>query len=230
VTSAAEEVGRVDAFRAEYRRDHVPPQYRGALHLLFTFGVGGAALAICISRLVDVQPLEWLTVPLTFLYTNLAEYWGHRGPMHHTTRGLGLVYERHTRQHHRFFTHVAMPVDSLRDLRAVLFPPILMTFFLATFALPVALLLARFTSGNVGWLFAATSLAYFLNYEVLHLVYHLPDRYAVARWPFVGRLRRLHQAHHDPRLMAQFNFNITYPIGDRLFGTRYRGPGDQRPQ
>jgi hypothetical protein len=230
VTSAAEEVGRVDAFRAEYRRDHVPPQYRGALHLLFTFGVGGAALAICISRLVDVQPLEWLTVPLTFLYTNLAEYWGHRGPMHHKTRGLGLVYERHTRQHHRFFTHVAMPVDSLRDLRAVLFPPILMTFFLATFALPVALLLARFTSGNVGWLFAATSLAYFLNYEVLHLVYHLPDRYAVARWPFVGRLRRLHQAHHDPRLMAQFNFNITYPIGDRLFGTRYRGPGDQRPQ
>jgi hypothetical protein len=135
--------------------------------------------------------------------------------MHHRTRGFGLVYERHTRQHHRFFTHVAMPVDSLRDLRAVLFPPILMTFFLATFALPVALLLARFTSGNVGWLFAATALAYFLNYEVLHLVYHLP---------FVGRLRRLHQDHHDPRLMAQYNFNITYPIGDRLFGTRYRGP------
>jgi hypothetical protein len=225
VTPAAQETGRVEEFRAEYRRDHVPPHYRGALHLLFTFGVGGAALAICISRLADVQPLEWLTVPLTFLYANLAEYWGHRGPMHHRTRGLGLVYERHTRQHHRFFTHVAMPVDSLRDLRAVLFPPILMVFFLAAFALPVALLLASFTSGNVGWLFAATSLAYFLNYEVLHLVYHLPDRYAVARWPLVGRLRRLHQDHHDPRLMARFNFNITYPIGDRLFDTRYRGPG-----
>jgi len=225
VTSAAEEVGRVDAFRAQYRQAHVPPHYRGALHLLFTFGVGGVALAICLSRLADVQPLEWLTVPLTFLYANLAEYWGHRGPMHHKTRGLGLVYERHTRQHHRFFAHVAMPVDSLRDLRAVLFPPILMVFFLAAFALPVALLLASLTSGNVGWLFAATSLAYFLNYEVLHLVYHLPDRYAVARWPFVGRLRRLHQDHHDPRLMAQFNFNITYPIGDRLFGTRYRRPG-----
>lgn len=69
----------------------------------------------------------------------------------------------------------------------------------------------------------ATSLAYFLNYEVLHLVYHLPTRYAVARWPLVGRLRRLHQDHHDPRLMARYNFNITYPIGDRLFGTLYRG-------
>ena len=213
------------SFREQYRREHIPAGYSGWLHLVFTFGIGGAAMVASILQLDHVRPLEWLAVPLTFLYANFAEYWGHRGPMHHLKRGLRLVYERHTRQHHRFFTDQAMPLDELRDLRAVLFPPILMTFFLATFALPVALLLARFTSGNVGWLFAATSLAYFLNYEVLHLVYHLPDRYAVARWPFVGRLRRLHQDHHDPRLMAQFNFNITYPIGDRLFGTRYRGPG-----
>jgi len=54
-------------------------------------------------------------------------------------------------------------------------------------------------------------------------VYHLPTRYAVARWPLVGRLRRLHQDHHDPRLMARYNFNITCPIGDRLLGTLYRG-------
>lgn len=223
MTSAAENPGLVRAYREEYRRDHVPPHYRGALHLLFTFGIGSSALVLCISQLADVQPLEWLAVPLTFLYVNLAEYWGHRGPMHHKRRGLGLVYERHTRQHHRFFTHVAMPLDSLRDLRAVLFPPLLMIFFLTAFALPAALLLANFTSSNVGWLFGATSLAYFLNYEVLHLVYHLPTRYAVARWPLVGRLRRLHQDHHDPRLMAQYNFNITYPLGDRLFGTLYRG-------
>ena len=117
-----------------------------------------------------------------------------------------------------------MPVDSLRDLRAVLFPPILMTFFLAVFALPVALLLASFTSPNVGWLFAATSLGYFLNYEFLHLAYHLPPQYAVARWPLVGRLKGLHTAHHDPRLMAHYNFNISYPLGDWLFGTLYRGP------
>jgi hypothetical protein len=223
MTSAVENPGLVRAYREEYRRDHVPPHYRGALHLLFTFGIGSGALVLCISQLASVQPREWLAVPLTFLYVNLAEYWGHRGPMHHKRRGLGLVYERHTRQHHRFFTHVAMPLDSVRDLRAVLFPPLLMIFFLTAFALPAALLLANFTSSNVGWLFGATSLAYFLNYEVLHLVYHLPTRYAVARWPLVGRLRRLHQDHHDPRLMAQYNFNITYPIGDRLFGTLYRG-------
>lgn len=215
---------QVAAFREAYRREHIPAHYRGTLHLSFTFGIGGAALVACLLCLEDVKPLEWFAVPLSALYVNLAEYWGHRGPMHHRRRGLGLVYERHTCQHHRFFTTTTMPVDTLRDLRAVLFPPVLMTFFVAVFAVPVALLLASVTSPNVGWLFAATALGYFLNYEVLHLAYHLPSRYAVARWPLVGRLKRLHEAHHDPHLMAHCNFNISYPLGDWLFGTLYRDP------
>jgi hypothetical protein len=169
-------------------------------------------------------------VPLTALYSNLAEYWGHRGPMHHRVRGLGLVFERHTRQHHRFFTSETMPVDTLNDLRAVLFPPLLMTFFIVTFALPVALALAFFTSPNVAWLFIATTLAYFLNYEFLHLAYHLPARYAVARWPLVGRLKHLHQRHHDPALMTRCNFNISYPLGDWVFGTLHRPATEQRTE
>jgi Fatty acid hydroxylase len=215
---------QVRAFREEYRRLHVPARYRGALHLLFTFGIGSAAMIACLLQLQDVEPVEWLAVPLTALYVNVAEYWGHRGPMHRRRRGLGLVYERHTRQHHRFFTADTMPVDTLRDLRAVLFPPVLMVFFITAFALPAALLLAAFTSANVAWLFVATALAYFLNYEFLHLAYHLPSRYAVARWPLVGRLKRLHETHHDPRLMTTCNFNISYPLGDWLFGTLHRDP------
>ena len=212
----------VREFREDYRRVHVPPGYRSGRHLCFTFGIGSAALIGCLAQLEQVQPLEWLAVPLTALYANLAEYFGHRGPMHHRRRGLGLVFERHTRQHHRFFTAEAMPVDTLQDMRAVLFPPVLMTFFLGAFALPAAWLLAVLVSSNVAWLFGATSLAYFLNYEFLHLAYHLPSRYAVARWPLVGRLKRLHEAHHDPRLMTRYNFNISYPLGDWLFGTLHR--------
>lgn len=215
------------AYREQYRRDHVPAHYRGWLHLVFTFGVGSVALASCVLQLDRVQPLEWLAIPFTAVYANLAEYWGHRGPMHHLTRGLGLIFERHTRQHHRFFSADLMPIDGLRDLRAVLFPPILMTFFIAAFAAPAALLVTALTSANAGWLFAATSLAYFLNYEFLHLAYHLPPEHPVARLPLVGRLKRLHQAHHDPRLMTRFNFNITYPLGDWLFGTLYRPPADE---
>ena len=214
--------GAVAAFREQYRQEHVPPSYQGRRHLLFTFGIGGATMVAAILQLEQVRPLEWLTIPLTFLYANFAEYWGHRGPMHHLKRGLELVYERHTRQHHRFFTHEHMELDSVRDLRAVLFPPILVIFFLTAFALPVGFALAWVASPNVAWLYIATSLGYFLNCEFLHMVYHLPASHPVARWPLIGRLKGLHQAHHDPRLMAHCNFNITYPIFDAVFGTLRR--------
>ena len=36
-------------------------------------------------------------------------------------------------------------------------------------------------------------------------------------------LRRHHQAHHDLGLMQRWNFNITFPICDAVFGTLYRG-------
>ena len=82
----------IHAFREHYRRENVPPGYRGSRHLMFTFGVGGLAFAGCLLQLGSVRPVDWLAVPVTFLYANLAEYWGHRGPMHHRTRGLGLLY------------------------------------------------------------------------------------------------------------------------------------------
>jgi hypothetical protein len=145
--------------------------------------------------------------------------------MHHPRRGLKLVYQRHAGQHHRFFTSDCMALEGLRDLKAVLFPAVMIGFFLLCFALPVGLLLGWLASANVAWLFVATAVGYFLNYELLHLAYHLPAASPLGRWPFLARLKRLHLLHHDPRLMAHYNFNITYPIGDLLFGTLYRGPG-----
>lgn len=132
------------------------------------------------------------------------------------------MYERHAGQHHRFFTDRHMALESTRDLKAVLFPAVMISFFLLAFALPVGLLLASLATPNVAWLFVATAMAYFMNYEALHLLYHLPQDSAAGGLGIVRRLRRLHQAHHDPRLMAHYNFNITYPIGDLLFGTLWR--------
>jgi sterol desaturase/sphingolipid hydroxylase (fatty acid hydroxylase superfamily) len=68
-------------------------------------------------------------------------------------------------------------------------------------------------------LFVACGIAYFLNYEILHLAYHLPDTHPLARLGLVRRLRWLHTLHHDPRRMASSNFNITYPLGDWIFQT-----------
>jgi hypothetical protein len=215
-----EAVGR---FREHYREHELPRGYDGRLHLAITFGGGALALLAVLWQLEAVRPLEWLTIPASLLYANLVEYVGHRFPMHRPFRGLGLVYKRHAGQHHRFFSEQAMPIDRLQDLRAVLFPPVLVLFFFGLFATPVWFLLAWAVSANVAWLFVASGIAYFLNYEVLHLAYHLPDAHPLACNGLVRRLRWLHTVHHDPRRMATSNFNITYPLGDWLFGTLRHG-------
>jgi len=214
---------RVAAFRDAFRREEIRPGYSGPLHAAFTFGIGLAVIVTAIVSLEAVRPVEWIAVPLTLLYANLSEYFGHRGPMHRPWRGLGIVYRRHAGQHHRFFTAGDMEIDSSRDLKAVLFPPVMLAFFLLAFALPAGLVIGWAFGHNVAWLFVASAVAYFLNYELLHLLYHLPREGPIARLPWLSRLRRLHQAHHDPVLMARYNFNITYPVGDLLFGTFWRG-------
>lgn len=207
-------------YRAAYRQENIGPGYSGRAHFGFVlvFTLGG--IALCAWRLEAVTMLEWLTVPLTFLYANLVEYVGHRWVMHRRIPGLGLIYKRHAGQHHRFFTDAHMALEGWRDCRVVLFPAVLMVFFFGVFALPSGLLLAWLATPNVAWLFVATALGYYLNYELLHLAYHLPEDSALLRLPFVTRLRRLHHRHHDVTLMTHKNFNITYPIGDWLFRTR----------
>ena len=208
------------AFRHQYRERYIGPRYSGRVHLGFvlTFTLGG--IGLCLWQLEAVRPLEWLTVPLAFLYANLAEYLGHRFVMHRKVPGLGLIYKRHAGQHHVFFTRDHMALEDWGDAKAVLFPPLLMVFFFGLFAAPLALVLAWVFSANIAWLFVVTGLAYYLNYELLHLAYHLPENSRWLRLPFLRRMRRLHHVHHETSRMAHCNFNITYPIGDWLFRTR----------
>ena len=214
----------VTSYRDAYRREHVGAKYRGWLHLWFTISVCLVTIGWCLARLEGVSALEWLTIPVTFVYANLVEYFGHRGPMHHPVAGLRLIFERHTRQHHRFFRNDAMAYDSPRDFKAVLFPPALIVFYLVCFAAPIGLLLAWIFSTNAALLFVATAIAYFLNYEILHFAYHAPAGTVLSRLPMMDRLRSLHTNHHRQDLMQRYNFNITYPIGDRIFGTLYKKP------
>lgn len=207
-------------YRAAYRRQHIGPSYSGRAHFGFVllFSLGG--ITVCALQLESVSALAWLTIPLTFLYANLVEYAGHRWVMHRKVPGMGLIYLRHAGQHHRFFTDGDMALEGWSDCKVVLFPAVLMVFFFGLFAAPIGLLLAWLATPNVAWLFVATALAYYLNYELLHLAYHLPQESRLLQLPFLRRLRRLHHRHHDTSLMAHRNFNITYPIGDWLFRTR----------
>ena len=212
----------VSAFRAQYRHEEIPDWYSGHLHLTLTSLGSLTVIALAVLALDEVSPLEWLTIPLMFVLANLVEYFGHRGPMHRRVKGLGLIHKRHALQHHRFFNTANMSFDSSGDFHAVLFPLIFLAFYLGLIALPVCAMLSVVFSLNVGLLALAVSIAYFLNYEWLHFAYHAPPESILARMPLIKRLRSMHHDHHRPELMARYNFNITYPIGDWLFGTLYR--------
>ncbi|MCH8861224.1 MAG: sterol desaturase family protein [Proteobacteria bacterium] len=212
------------SYREAYRKRYIGRRYFGPAHFAFTFLVSAGVIAWCAAQLASVTAWEMAAIPLTFLYSNLVEYFGHRGPMHHPTKGLKGIYERHSRRHHRFFTNQEMAFDSSADFHAVLFPPVLVIFFTAVFALPVGLALGALASPNTAYLFVLTSLAYFLNYELLHFAYHLRLDHPLLRFSLLKTLRLLHLRHHQPALMSKYNFNITYPIGDWLFGTLYRPP------
>lgn len=211
-------------YREEYRSSFIPPSYKGKVHFLFTASVSLLVIWACLNQLENTTTLQWLAIPLTFLYANFAEWAGHKYVMHRPRKGLKLIYERHSHQHHRFFTHEHMEMDGERDFKAVLFPPVLVTFFLLAFFVPFGVAVTLIFGGNVAMLAVATGMAYFLNYELLHFSYHLPKGHWVHSLPGFNKLMQLHESHHNPRLMAHKNFNITYPITDWIMGTWDRNP------
>ncbi len=209
-------------FREQYRSAEIGKNYSGKLHFWFTTLWCLGLIATCILFIHRPTWKEWLIIPLGFLYINFVEYIGHKGPMHHRKKYLEKVFIRHSLQHHRFFTKENMSFDSSLDVKAVLFPPVLLLFFFFAFTLPAALLFYFFWSLNAALLFVLTVFSYYLNYEWLHFAYHLPDSHFIAKLPFISTLRKLHHTHHDVHLMTKYNFNITYPVFDILFGTLYR--------
>ena len=214
---------KVATFRAQFREKYISPRYNGVAQFLFTSTVSLTIVAWCAATVRAPRWWELLTVPAAFLFANFVEYRAHRGVMHHRTPPFQLVFERHTPSHHGFYTHDAMAADSPRDYYMVLFPPVLILFFFGLFALPVGLVLAWLTTANVARLFVATAVGYFLTYEWLHFAYHQPaDGFVGRRW-LVRRLRAHHTLHHDVSRMQKWNFNITFPICDPLFGTTHRG-------
>lgn len=209
--------------RDKFRQRNISPRYSGFRHLALTVVCSLAVIVVCAILLDGVTAFEWMVVPITFLYANLSEYLGHRGPMHHKTPLLGPLFQRHAIEHHSFFTDEAPSFDTSKDFKAVLFPPVMLIFFFGCFATPVGALLYFLASPNIAFLFVITATAYFLNYELLHFCYHLDERSWIGKLPFMKTLRRHHTVHHNRALMTHYNFNITYPICDFLFRTTWRG-------
>lgn len=210
-----------EEYRKQFRKEHIPSWYIGYVHLTFTVIVSVFIIGWGVGQLNNIQWYEWLIVPVTFVYANLMEYFGHRYVMHVPRKGFKQIYVRHSKQHHRFFTDKNMPFEGHQDYKVTLFPILLVVFFFGLFGVPMWFLIQNFLGDNMTWLFVIVAVAYFLNYEIFHFAFHCREDSWLMKIPGFKKVRALHLHHHVPELMSKYNFNITYPIGDWIFGTYY---------
>ena len=205
-------------FRDSYR-SAMQKNYSGFLHAGFVFGVGITLMLLCFSRIERLSLWELLFIPAAIFLSNIGEYVAHKELGHKKRKFAKLFYSRHTGDHHSFFNHLNYQIDAARDLRVVLFPALLLVAVTVGAAAPMGWIIGRVFSPNAGWLFAGTLLCSYLFYEFIHLCDHLPEHYAITRWPLIKQLREHHRAHHDPDNATQSNFNVTLPITDWMLGT-----------
>ncbi|MFO0759328.1 MAG: sterol desaturase family protein [Byssovorax sp.] len=198
----------------------IPAWYSPALHLAVPSLFGLACLVFAATQIRGVQPIELLTIPLTLLAAFGFEFRVHMWVLHRRMPGLGLLYDRHELEHHVIYTYDDLAMRDRRELRLILMPAYAV-FLVAAINTPLALLLWKVTTPTVSELYLVTSMIFFLGYEWLHCMYHLPTDSFIGRRAIIGLLREHHRRHHDPRLMKHWNFNVTLPLFDWLHGTTW---------
>ncbi len=205
-------------FRERYRA-RIEPWYNGLIHIVVMYGVGLSILFLCIRQLHDVR-LEWLVVLPVALAGNLIEWSMHRFVMHRRIDVFALraIYERHTREHHQYFTDFHSEIDSatsLKEFRIVFFPwRVLIVLGLAGSLF--GYLGALVWNANAGYFVLITMMAHYMVYETFHYCCHVPENDFVAQMPLVNTIRRHHKAHHNQGIMMRRNMNLTFPFSDWL--------------
>jgi hypothetical protein len=212
---------RRDALRAKAVAE-MPWWYNPWAHLAFPSAVGLGMIALALSLLEDVRPVELLTVPVVLVLVNFNEWFVHRNVLHRRLWPLEVLFWRHTPEHHVIYVRDDMAMRTTQEFRLVLIPSYgILAIFVTT--LPVTFALATLVSWNVAALWVATSMGYVVAYEWLHLSYHLPADSRIGRSRAIGLLRRHHAWHHTPELMQTWNFNVTVPLADWVLGTIHPG-------
>lgn len=205
-------------FREQYK-SNISPLYNGLLHIGVMYGVGIAAIWYCVSQISGLG-WEWLVAIPVFLVGNLAEWAMHTYVMHRRIDVFALraIYERHTREHHQYFTDNDVTIDTTREFRIVFFPWRVLTV-LGVMGTTLGYITSLVINPNAGYVVFITMVAMYLNYETFHYCCHVHDNWFVRNVPFINTIRRHHTAHHNLGIMMKYNMNLTYPIADWFMNT-----------
>jgi hypothetical protein len=206
------------AFRERYR-ERISPYYHGLLHIGVMYSCGIAALWYCVQQL-DAPSWEWLLILPVAIAGNFVEWGMHRYVMHRRIDVFALraIYERHTREHHQYFTDNEPTINTVREFRIVFFPWRVL-IVLGVFGLSLGWVAAKLWNPNAGYILFMTMIGHYLVYETFHFCCHVPENSIVRNLPLVNTIRRHHTAHHNQGIMMHLNMNLSLPIADWFMGT-----------
>jgi hypothetical protein len=202
------------------------PNFSLLRHLSQTLGVAAVIGALGVWLTLGASPWMWGLVPVFWLIANVFEWMTHRHPMHRPLWPK-MMYVSHTLVHHNAFAGDDQEIRDVTELSTVMMPWFTLLLIFAG-ASPIAIAAALVGGPALAGVFLVSAVAYFLLYETIHTLHHVPAAWLRARWWGRSRalayLRRHHHHHHQFDRMAHVNFNVTLPLGDVLMGTLQR-PG-----
>jgi sterol desaturase/sphingolipid hydroxylase (fatty acid hydroxylase superfamily) len=203
------------------RAEHIPAGYSPWRHMALTLALATALATLGLALAARARAVDWLGLPVFLVIANFIEWMVHRNPMHRPLRPR-LLYKNHAQLHHLAFTDANMVIDRTTDLGLIMMPWYTM-LGLFVVASPIMAIAGVLRGPGLAGVFLLGAVAYFLCYETLHALYHLPDatldRAGIGRLRAFRRLQAHHRHHHILGRMAAVNFNVTVPLMDRLFGT-----------
>ena len=203
------------------RAEHIAAGYSPWRHMALTLALATALATLGVALAVRARAGDWLLLPGFLVIANFLEWMVHRNPMHRPLRPR-IMYRNHAQLHHLAFTDGRMVIGKTEELGLIMMPwyTMLGMFLIAS---PVMVLAGVLRGPGLAGVFLVGAVAYFLCYETLHALYHLPDatldRAGIGRLRAFRRLQGHHRHHHILGRMAAVNFNVTFPLMDRLFGT-----------
>lgn len=205
-------------FREQYK-GRISPFYNGLLHIGVIYAVGLSAIWYCLSQLQS-PGWEWLLILPVALAGNFIEWGMHKYVMHRRIDVFALraIYERHTREHHQYFTDNDVTIDTIREFRIVFFPWRVLTV-LGVLGLGLWWVTSKIINTDAAYIVYMTLVGHYLLYEAFHMCCHVHDNWFVRNMPFINTIRRHHTAHHNQGIMMHLNMNLTFPVADCLMKT-----------
>ena len=204
----------------------IPAGYSGGKQIARTATLAVVLMSLAFWIASHASPKSWLLVPAFWVFANFFEWTVHRYPMHRPSFPR-FMYHNHAQIHHVAFTHDNMSMGSAKDLFLIMMPWYTIVLLLVAVS-PVAAVAGWLGGFPLVGVFYVAALGYFLTYETLHALYHVPPERLGGRTAGVFSFLRAHHTHHHVlRRMAHVNFNVTVPLADFVLRTRERPTDDE---